>query len=55
MRRKATLVKVARQDGEQLADHYGLWSTELRELEEDQQRGEKKTSKVTLSVKVWDD
>lgn len=46
------MVKVARQDGERLADHYGLWNTQLRELEEDQQDGERKGSKVTLAVKV---
>lgn len=52
VRRKAVLVKAVRQDGEQLAKHYGLWNTQLREIEEDQQQRERKGSKVTLAVKV---
>lgn len=51
VRRKAVLVRAARQDGEQLAKHYGLWSAQLREIEEDQQQRERKASKVTLAVK----
>lgn len=54
-RRKAALVRVAREDGEQLAEHYDLWSAQLKELKEDQQQVERKASKVTLAVKVWHD
>lgn len=52
-RRKAALARVARQDKEQLTHHYGQWSTQLTDLQENQHCEDKKTSKANLAIKVW--
>ncbi|XP_045104075.1 uncharacterized protein LOC123499723 [Portunus trituberculatus] len=49
--RKMGLVRAAQQDKEQLTHHYGQWSAQLTELQEDQQREERKVAKANLAIK----